>query len=140
MADIFMILLVFLLKNYSTSLTTIQPNAVMALPETKTNVQGTIKESLKVEIANDLVIVDQRAVTKLTNFEFPESDQGDFGTSESVAQALKAQRSLAPKANTDSTLIVMADERAPYSTIKRVIASAAQAGFVDLQLVVIEPE
>ncbi len=135
-----MILLVFLLKNYSTSLTTVTPSALMALPEQKTNNSATIKDTLKIEIANDVVLVDQRAVIKLANFEFPETDQGNFGVSESVSRALKAQRQLTPTANTDSTLIVMADERAPYSTIKRVIASAAQAGFVDLQLVVIEPE
>ena len=140
MADIFMILLVFLLKNYSASLTTIQPNAVMALPEQKANASATIKDTLKVEIASDMVMVDQRAVTRLNNFEFAEQDQGDFGTSESVLAALKEQRKITPTPNVDSTLIVMADEKAPYSTIKRVIASAAQAGFVDLQLVVIEPE
>jgi biopolymer transport protein ExbD len=140
MADIFMILLVFLLKNYSASLTTISPNAVMALPEQKANANATIKDTLKVEIAQDVVMVDQKAVTRLNNFEFAESDQGDFGTSESVAAALKDQRKITPNPNVDSTLIVMADEKAPYSTIKRVIASAAQAGFVDLQLVVIEPE
>lgn len=140
MADIFMILLVFLLKNYSASLTTISPNAVMALPEQKANANAMIKDTLKVEIAQDVVMVDQKAVTRLNNFEFAESDQGDFGTSESVAAALKDQRKITPNPNVDSTLIVMADEKAPYSTIKRVIASAAQAGFVDLQLVVIEPE
>lgn len=140
MADIFMILLVFLLKNYSTSLTTVTPSARMSLPETATNQKGQIKDTLKVEIANDVLMVDQKAVVRLSNFEFPETDQGDFGTSESVSKALKDQRSLTPNPNQDSTLIVMADELAPYSTIKRVIASAAQAGFVDLQLVVIEQE
>ncbi len=135
-----MILLVFLLKNYSASLTTISPNSMMALPEQKANASATIKDTLKVEIAADMVMVGEKAVSRLNNFEFSEQDQGDFGTSESVLAALKDQRKITPTPNVDSTLIVMADERAPYSTIKRVVASAAQAGFVDLQLVVIEPE
>ncbi len=140
MADIFMILLVFLLKSYASSLTTVSPSAVMTLPNSPTNVKGVIKDTLKLEIASDLVLIDQKPVIKLVNFEFPEEDQGDFGVSESVARVLKDQRSLKPEANADSSLVVMADERVPYSTIKRVVASAAQAGFVDLQLVVIEPE
>jgi len=40
----------------------------------------------------------------------------------------------------ESNLLVMADERTPYATLEKVLASAAQAGFVDLQLVVINPE
>jgi biopolymer transport protein ExbD len=140
MADIFMILLVFLLKNYSASLTSITPSSVMALPEQTTNAKTTIKDTLKVEISSDFVMVDQKSVAKLNNFEFSPDEDGDFGTSTSVAQALKDQRTLTPNPNNDSTLIVMADEKVPYATIKRVIASAAQAGFVDLQLVVMEPD
>lgn len=138
MADIFMILLVFLLKNYATSITNITPTAHLSLPVAAS--KGILKETLKIEIAQDLIVIDQKPVTKLSNFEFTNGDANEDGTSLSISKILNEQRLLKPDPNVDSTLLVMADQRAPYSTIKRVVASAAQAGFVDLQLVVVEEE
>lgn len=140
MADIFMILLVFLLKNYATSISNIAPTARLSLPEV-TKGSGNIKETLKVEIANDTVVVDQKPVLKLQNFAFtPEEETGLAGSSPTLLKVLTDQRSLKPEPNTDSSLLVMADQRTPYSTLKRVVASAAGAGFVDLQLVVVETQ
>lgn len=138
MADIFMILLVFLLKNYSTSLTNLAPTAQISLPVAK--VEGLVKETLKLEVAKDIVVVDQKPVVRLNNFEFLPSDFGPNGTSNAVAKVLHDQRQLEPDPNTDSTLVVMADQATPYSTLKRIIASAAGAGFIDLQLIVVQED
>ncbi|PWU17286.1 MAG: hypothetical protein C5B49_09200 [Bdellovibrio sp.] len=139
MADIFMILLVFLLKNYAVSMTNIAPTAHMTLPEVE-KAQGQVKESLKVEIAADTVLVDQKLAVRLNRFQFDANEMGDNGVSPSVLKILKDQRTLMPEPNLDSALVVMADQKTPYSTLKRVVASAAQAGFVDLQLVVVSNE
>jgi biopolymer transport protein ExbD len=137
MADIFMILLVFLLKNYSTSITNLAPTTQISLPAvTKGNAQ--VKDTLKVEISSDSVVVDTAPVARLRNFEF--SGEPDPAISGSVYAALAEQRKHLPEPNLDSALVVMADQNAPYSTVKRVVASAAKAGFVDLQLVVVETE
>lgn len=140
MADIFMILLVFLLKNYSASITNLSPSSELALPELAVSTQTTIKESLKIEVGPDAVLVDQNLAVKLRNFEFPSSETVDSTGSPTIANLMKKQRSLQPEPNTQSSVVVMADQRAPYSTIKRVIASVAGAGFVDLQLVVVDPQ
>ncbi len=139
MADIFMILLVFLLKNYATSVTNIAPTAHLSLPEVNKS-KGVIKETLKVEIANDLVMIDQKPALALHAFQFDPSEDGPGGVSPTVARVLNEQRKLRPEPNMDSSLLVMADQQTPYSTIKRVVASAASAGFVDLQLVVVQGE
>lgn len=139
MADIFMILLVFLLKNYATSVTNIAPTAHLALPEVH-KAKGEIKETLRIEIAGDTVLIDQKPAVTLHNFEFDPQEDGPGGISPSVLKVLNEQRKLRPEPNLDSSLLVMADQQTPYSTIKRVVASAASAGFVDLQLVVVENE
>lgn len=140
MADIFMILLVFLLKNYSTSLTNLAPSSGVTLPEVSISSKNTPKESLKIEVGPDAVVVDQALAVKLKNFEFPADEIADSMGSPTIARLMKQQRELRPTPNMDSSVVVMADQRAPYSTIKRVIASVAGAGFVDLQLVVVDPE
>ena len=139
MADIFMILLVFLLKNYSASMTNLAPTAQLALPELSVGSKTNPKESLTVEISQDAILVDQKPAVRLSNFEFPAGEMISAG-SETISRLMKEQRELRPEPNRESSLVVMADQRAPYSTIKRVIASAAGAGFIDLQLVVVDPQ
>lgn len=140
MADIFMILLVFLLKNYSASLTNLAPSAQVRLPEIAIAAKNEPKESLKIEIGPDAVIVDQALAVPLKNFEFPSAEIQETTGSPTIARLMKQQRELRPTPNMESSVVVMADQRAPYSTVKRVIASVAGAGFVDLQLVVVDPE
>ena len=139
MADIFMILLVFLLKSYATSVSNISPTARISLPEVKA-AKGTIKDTLKLEIADNTVLVDARPAVGLKNYQFAAGEDGPGGISPSILKVLNEQRKLRPEPNMDSTLIVMADQQAPYSTLKRVVASAASAGFVDLQLIVVQNE
>jgi biopolymer transport protein ExbD len=140
MADIFMILLVFLLKNYSASMTTIAPTAQLSLPEVSLASKASPRESLKVEISPDAVLVDQKPAVRLVNFEFPADEVQSSASSRTIARLMQEQRQLRPEPNRESSIVVMADQRAPYSTIKRVIASAAGAGFIDLQLVVVDPQ
>ena len=139
MADIFMILLVFLLKSYATSVTNIAPTARLSLPEVN-KAKGNIKETLKIEIAGDTVLIDQKPAVTLRAFQFDPAEDGPGGISPTVLRVLNQQRKLRPEPNLDSSLLVMADQQTPYATIKRVVASAASAGFVDLQLVVVEGE
>jgi biopolymer transport protein ExbD len=140
MADIFMILLVFLLKNYSASMTNLAPTAQLSLPEVVATSKSTPKESLKIEISQDAILVDQKPAVALQNFEFPASEIQNPTGSETISRLMKEQRELKPEPNRESSVVVMADQRAPYATIKRVIASAAGAGFIDLQLVVVDPQ
>lgn len=135
-----MILLVFLLKNYSTSLNNLSPTGNIALPEVSVGTKSTLKETLKVEIGPDAVLIDQKPAVRLKKFEFPPSEIQDSTGSPTIARILQKQRQLKPEPNQDSALVLMADQRTPYSTIKRFIASAAGAGFVDLQLVVVDQQ
>src|SRR5262245_1827387 len=130
MADIFMILLVFLLKSYATSITNIAPSARISLPELD-QAQGIPKDSLKIEVGKDVVIIDQKHAVHLNNYEFNPDEASDGETSPTITRILNEERKKTPDPNMESALVVMADEGTPYSTIKRVVASAAGAGFVD---------
>jgi biopolymer transport protein ExbD len=134
MADIFTIILVFLLKTTASGITSISPNGAM-LPVGRG--AEITKETLKLEVSKDIVSVDDKNVLKLTNFEIPVTEVQEGGMSQSVFQALMEKRKNHQEGNEQSQLLVLADQDTPYSTLKTVLASAANSGFVDLQLVVV---
>lgn len=157
MADIFIIILVFLLKSYSTGLSNISPGKDMLLPEAQA--KDEMQEALKIEISVNAINIDDKPVVVLNNYEFSRQDSDGHRGSRSLYAALMKERSKVvqmgesvkkkevdpkdknsknSKENHDSTLLVMADQNTPFSTIKTVLTSAAQTGFVDLKLVVVE--
>lgn len=139
MADIFMILLVFLLKSYASSITNVAPTAHMSLPEVD-KVAGVPKDSLKIEVARDTLVIDDKQALALKDYEFAADESANGEASPTITRILNAERKKTPDPNNDSALVIMADEGTPYSTIKRVVASAAGAGFVDLQLLVVQTQ
>lgn len=145
MADIFTILLVFLLKSSTIGAVSISPSAGMLLPSARANEPS--EEALKVEISGHAVNVEGRPVSVLHDFEFSPSDARPDGSSASLSRAIERERQrelLIARANSDvkvdARVIVVADQRAPYSTIKRVLASAALGGYTDFKLAVINKE
>jgi biopolymer transport protein ExbD len=138
MADIFTIILVFLLKGYAAGLTNISPSDGMTLPEAISKAE--MKDTVKLEISRDSVVIEQKPIVKLTDFEFNPMELLEDGKNEAIFNRLFAERKNLPVPNMDSNMLVLADERVPYSTLKTVIGSAANAGFVDLQLVVVNIE
>ena len=156
MADIFIIILVFLLKSYSTSLSNISPSKEMLLPEAMA--KDEMQEALKIEITANAINIDDKPIVTLNNYAFSRQDSDGHRGSRSLYSALMKERSRVIKMgdtskktdtnakntkNTkphdhDSTILVMADKDTPFQTIKTVLTSADQTGFVDLKLVVVE--
>ncbi len=144
MADIFTIILVFLLKSFSTGIANISPSKGMVLPAVTTVSPDQMKESLKLEILPDGILIDQKPILKLSQFsvlrgpasavdgETPESP-----VIEPLVQSLSREREKTKGNPEASKLLVLAHEKTPYSTLKAVMASAASAGYADLQLVVL---
>jgi biopolymer transport protein ExbD len=141
MADIFTIILVFLLKTTASGITGVAPNGGTTLPIAKGN--EILKDTLTVEINKDSILVDSNNVLTLTEYQFPLTEIQANGVSQSLYAKLLQQRTRRTGADpTDqgSDLLVLADESTPYSTLKTVLASAANTGFVDLQLVVVNSD
>ncbi|MCM2278514.1 MAG: biopolymer transporter ExbD [Oligoflexia bacterium] len=145
MADIFTILLVFLLKSYATGAVNVSPSAGTLLPEAQAG--ETSVEALKVEVSQGAVLVEGQPVASLKEFRFEKGDLQANGSSASLGKALEKERQrqlLIAKANSDvkvdPKIIVVSDQRAPYSTIKSVLASAALHGYTDFKLAVVKGE
>ncbi len=145
MADIFMILLVFLLKSFTMGGINLNPTQGLKLPMAGTNLPAV--DALTVEISEAGVQVDNKPATPLNNFRFLPGDLQETGIARSLSSAFEHQRKrqdLIAKSNpdvkADSKLLVVADRRTPYITIKSVISSAALNGYNDLKLVVVQKE
>jgi biopolymer transport protein ExbD len=142
MADIFTILLVFLLKSYSTSALAISPSKGLELPQAQASDEQV--EALKVMVSESSVEVEGQPAATLEHFTFDSKDIQN-GASVSLNEALEKARKrqlLIAQSNTDvkvdSKIIVVADQHAPYSTLKTVLASAALQGYTDFKLAVVK--
>lgn len=142
MADIFTVLLVFLLMSYSSGTVNIAPSAGMTLPGAFATINNL--EALKIEISQTSIQVESKSVASLQNYRLPASEVAADGTSKSLAEALKGERQkqiALAGANSDVKLdarvILIADQKVPYSTIRSVLASAAVQGYTDFKLAVV---
>jgi biopolymer transport protein ExbD len=134
MADIFVIILVFLLKSYSIEGLPYEPSVALNPPVAKGRVEKT--EALKVEIAKNEIALGGKKIAKIEAFKFGRRDLDADGASETLRHALAKARPSAAAGPKGTKLIVVADEGAPYATIKAVLASAASEGYLDIQLAV----
>lgn len=142
MADIFVIILVFLLKSYSSGAVALTPTNGLQLPQAMSGEAPV--EALMVEITQNGVQVDGKPAVALDAFQFPRGDLLANGTSQTLLKALEAQRRrelVIAKSNSDvkvdARILVSCDQRAPYSTVKAVLASAAVHGYTDFKLAVV---
>jgi biopolymer transport protein ExbD len=137
MASIFTVILVFLLKNFSSGTSAIVPNENVVLPELK--VADDFQDSLKIEVAQTEILVDDQPIAKLNNFEFDRIEVAENGGLKSVNQAIVSEKEKAMEAQIEyKDVLILADKRAPYRTLKRVIASASSGGYQKVKLVVIK--
>ncbi len=145
MADIFTILLVFLLKSFSTGAVNITPGAGMILAQAQA-AEAPV-EALKVEVSEATVAVEGTPAAPLQHFEFNPGDLESQGNSKALSLVLERERKRQvlisqnnPDVKLDARIVIIADERVPYQTLKVVLASAALQGFTDFKLAVIQKE
>ncbi|NDF14015.1 hypothetical protein EB061_01665 [bacterium] len=135
MADIFTIILVALLKSSASGISTVTPSSANLPVATGKEIT---QDTLKVEINREMVTIDDKKVLDLRDFEIPIAEPQVNGISQAVYQGFLEKRNSKQETNAQSSLLVLADENVPYSTLKAVMAAAANTGFVDLQFVVVE--
>ena len=145
MADIFIIILVFLLKSCSTSSVQISPTVGMKIPEAS-QLQSPV-EAIQIEISETLVQVEKKPVTPLKNFQFNAGDLNSQFFSNSVSAVLQKEKkrqqliaSANPNVHLDAKVLIIADSRTPYGTLKAVLGAAALQGLSDFKLVAIQSE
>jgi biopolymer transport protein ExbD len=145
MADIFTIILVFLLKSYTTGSLNITPAAGLMLPAE--HGEKSALEALKVEVAENAVQIEDKPAVKLTQFRFEPGEIAKNGISNSLNTVFGRERkrqaiiSGSNKAvKPDAKILILADRRTPYVTIKAVLVSAAVNGYTDFKLAVVAAE
>lgn len=140
MADIFVIILVFLLKSIASGTVDISPTKGMILPSVNTVQSSTMKAGTRIEVLPNGILVDQKMVLALKNFAIqraPADIDKEQLVLEPVYQALLKERAKSDKKESETKIFLLAHEKTPYSTLKTIMTSAANAGYTDLQLVVL---
>lgn len=139
MIDMFTIILVFLLKSYAASSIDITPSKNMNLPMS-TSVEAPV-EALKMMVTVDAIFVDDKEVMKI--------DSRLLASKEEVLKplydALNAQaaktKNIASKNESvsfDGKIIMQADQTLQYAFLKKVMYSAALAGYSDFKFAVVQ--
>ncbi len=131
MADIFTILLVFLLKSYSVGALEVQPSRGLELP--LANRTDAAEERISLEVSETLVQLDGKPVLPLRNFELEGATR-----LEPLGKALGEKRTGLGD-DSKGKLLLIADARVPFETLEIVMKTAAQQGFADLKLAVVQP-
>lgn len=126
MADIFMILLVFLLKSYGSGVLDITPSKGISMPQA--SAESSSPDALKIELSDNAILMEGKPIE-----------------SKNLSAAIEAERKrqlTLAKAGTgvkvDPRVILIADRKVPYSTVKTVLASAAAHGYTDFKLAVVK--
>lgn len=144
MVDMFIILLVFLLKSYSTSPVNVTPNANLQLPQSTVSTDPV--DVLKMVVSKTAVYVEDEKVADLKNNEF-EAAQIDGNDKEFIrplydALDKKAQQSKdLSKVNEtvefDGKVFLQVDRDLPYSVLKKIMYTSMLAGYYDVKFAVV---
>ena len=152
MADVFTILLVFLLKSYSVSAIDIDVGKEIKLPVANGGTESV--EAMKVQVTETGITLEGQPVLKFEKYEPRPSTIDRDGSMPELVKALKKEREKqrqiasasvkngakiedAIKKNFDTKLLVIADKKVPYKLLKNVLASASETDFTDFKLVVV---
>lgn len=143
MVDMFVILLVFLLKSYSTSPVNITPSGQLRLPQSTSPTDPV--DVLKVIVSKDAVFVENQKVADLNNGRFPASmtDARDpqfiRPLYEELDKRAASQKNLAKVNDTvdfNGKVLMQIDRSLPYSVLKKIMYTSMLAGYYDVKLAV----
>lgn len=143
MVDMFVILLVFLLKTYSTSPVNITPKQGMRIPES-TATQDPV-DVVKLIVSEDGVFVEEKKVMTLEKGRVPasEADTNDPSFLKALYTALDERAKLAKSISQvndsfefDGKVLMQADRELPYEVLQKVMYTSMMAGYADVKLAV----
>jgi biopolymer transport protein ExbD len=143
MVDMFVILLVFLLKTYSTSPVNITPKDGLRIPESNATTDPV--DVVKLIVSQDAVFVEDKKVMDLEKGRVPASveDKNDPSFLKALYEALDERAKLAQsisKVNDsfefDGKVLMQADRDLPYEVLQKVMYTSMMAGYADVKLAV----
>lgn len=143
MVDMFVILLVFLLKSYSTSPVNITPKQGMQIPASNSLIEPV--DVVKLIVSQDGIFVEDKKVMDLEQGRVPASvaDKNDPTFLKPVFDALDERAKLAKSISQvndsfefDGKVLMQADRQLPYEVLQKVMYSSMMAGYADVKLAV----
>jgi biopolymer transport protein ExbD len=143
MVDMFVILLVFLLKTYSTSPVNITPKEGLRIPESTATADPI--DVVKLIVSEDGVFVEDKKVMDLEKGRVPAAqvDRQDPSFLRPLFDALDERAKLAKsisKVNDsfefDGKALMQADRSLPYAVLQKVMYTSMMAGYADVKLAV----
>ena len=140
LADVLIIVLVFLLNTFSFDL---RGAAEVTVPKSiklpDATLSGGSDTGITVEISEHEVRIGDERAAPLKNYRFNGADlRGDLPRSSSSSILLDAfGREKRRRESVEPPVLIIADRRAPYATIQTVVASAALNGFTNIKFAVV---
>lgn len=143
MVDMFVILLVFLLKSFSTSPVQITPSKDLRLPTSIATADP--QDVLKLVVAKNGIFVDDHKIIDLNAGEVnaQDLDQGDnqfirplYQELDKQAQKTKGIAKVNDTVEFDGRILMQADKDLPYAILQKVLYTSSMAGYADVKLAV----
>ena len=143
MVDMFVILLVFLLKSYSTSPVIITPKEGMRIPESTSTTDPV--DVVKLIVGRDGIYVEEKKVVDFEQGQLPKAaiDANDASFIRKLFEALDERAKLAKsisKVNDtfefDGKILLQADRGMAYDTLQKVMYTSMMAGYAEVKLAV----
>lgn len=147
MVDMFTIIIVFLLKSYSTSAVNITPNEDLKMPQS-TSVKDPV-EGLKLIVSLEGIFIEDKKVLDLENGNI-KSASLDSNDTEFIPELFKELDKHADKSkkieeiNSEfkfkGEVVMQADSRLDYGLLKKVMYTSSMAGFSSMKFATISME
>lgn len=143
MVDMFVILLVFLLKSYSTSPVNITPHGDLTLPNSTASKDPV--DALKLVVSKAGIFVDDQKIVEMTDGQLKQGDV-EANDTQFISALYKALDGHAQKSRMiasenselqfDGKVIMQADRSLPYDLLRKVMYTSMLAGYSDVKLAV----
>jgi biopolymer transport protein ExbD len=138
MIDMFTLMVVFLLQNYSAQGQLVTPAEGLTLP--KSSIEKTAEEALSVKVSKNSIMVENKVVVSPSEFAALEHQKGFM--IESLYAVLskyseEAQKSADRfKTEFSGKISIQGDDAIPYNVLTRVMYTCGQSGYPNMNLVV----
>lgn len=132
MTDMFTIMLVFLLQTYSTNAHEVAPQKGVRMPTSIS--EKTAEEAPMVSFSKDELVLNTKKLLAANNFALPAEslDQGEI-----IKPLLSELQAIKQLKKDKEELILQVDKDCPYPSVKKVLSTAAVAGFIKIRLATI---
>jgi biopolymer transport protein ExbD len=147
MVDMFIIILVFLLKSYSTSPVNITPSEQLRLPQSTASADPL--DMLKMVVAKNAVFVEDIKVADLSDNTFAKGqiDANDpdfirplFDELDKKAQQSKDLSKVNETVEFDGKVFMQVDRELPYAVLKKIMYTSMLAGYYDVKFAVMSKD